>query len=408
MVRQYIGARYVPKFDGEWDNAKIYEPLTIVSFNNSSYTSKKEVPAGVLPTDTEYWAVSGTMSGQILDLQQRMATIESDLSPIENDVDFLKNKTSDLINRKFILVGDSYAMTLPAYTPWTNIFASYTGADCTILANSGGGFVASGDYGTFENHLVNTPIIDDVTDIIVCGGANDNTAHNAGATSSAVQLAIKHFIDTARNLYPEANIYIGFIGNSTTPTYFTPLKVASEAYKKACLEKGCHFIDGYTAVISDDLMHDYLHPTTAGMIHIASYVINAVNGDSIEDVHGDRIIITPNPLINCSLGDPSIYTRFDKTNNIITIHINERLQFNFNNQTQSTPQWIKLCDLSPVIDSDVTGDVNVIAQCRQGQSVSELGMSLRILSGSLYIRPVTAVTDLNIFSIQYIKIPIIL
>ena len=33
-VRQYIGARYVPKLDGEWSSEKVYEPLTIVMYNN--------------------------------------------------------------------------------------------------------------------------------------------------------------------------------------------------------------------------------------------------------------------------------------------------------------------------------------------------------------------------------------
>ena len=43
MNRQYIGARYVPKFAEpvEWDSTRSYEALTIVTHNNHSYTSKK-------------------------------------------------------------------------------------------------------------------------------------------------------------------------------------------------------------------------------------------------------------------------------------------------------------------------------------------------------------------------------
>lgn len=65
MVRQYIGARYVPIFDGEYNSEKSYEPLTIVTYNYSSYTSKKRVPAGVLPTNTEYWALTGNYNAQM-------------------------------------------------------------------------------------------------------------------------------------------------------------------------------------------------------------------------------------------------------------------------------------------------------------------------------------------------------
>ena len=69
MTRQYIGARYVPKFDGEWNENKVYEPLTIVEYNNGSYTSKIPVPAGTLPTNKEYWALTGSTNGFIQKLQ---------------------------------------------------------------------------------------------------------------------------------------------------------------------------------------------------------------------------------------------------------------------------------------------------------------------------------------------------
>lgn len=81
MVREYVGARYVPIYDGDWDNTKVYEPLTMVSVANvGTYTSKKYVPAGVDISDTEYWALSGLYSGQIASLENRVDTIENDLT----------------------------------------------------------------------------------------------------------------------------------------------------------------------------------------------------------------------------------------------------------------------------------------------------------------------------------------
>lgn len=40
----YIGNRYVPVFANpvEWDNLREYEPLTIVTYQGTSYTSKRE------------------------------------------------------------------------------------------------------------------------------------------------------------------------------------------------------------------------------------------------------------------------------------------------------------------------------------------------------------------------------
>ena len=85
-VRQYIGARYVPKFyensdnTSEWRNGVIYEPLTIVTWNGNSYTSKKPVPANVgePSTNTEYWVATGLYNEQIQAILDRINELETD------------------------------------------------------------------------------------------------------------------------------------------------------------------------------------------------------------------------------------------------------------------------------------------------------------------------------------------
>lgn len=66
-VTQYIGSRYVPVFADptQWDNTRVYEPLTIVLYGGDSYTSKQFVPAGIAITNTNYWAVTGNYNAQI-------------------------------------------------------------------------------------------------------------------------------------------------------------------------------------------------------------------------------------------------------------------------------------------------------------------------------------------------------
>lgn len=86
-VTQYIGARYVPKFyensDGtaEWQSGVIYEPLTIVSYNGNSYTSKKLVPAsaGDPSSSTEYWVATGQFNEQINALTNRLNALENNI-----------------------------------------------------------------------------------------------------------------------------------------------------------------------------------------------------------------------------------------------------------------------------------------------------------------------------------------
>ena len=79
-MRQYIGARYVTKIyensqdpsTAEWEANVNYEPLTMVTYNNGSYISKKEVPGSVgnPAANTSYWVQTGFYNGQIADLQQ--------------------------------------------------------------------------------------------------------------------------------------------------------------------------------------------------------------------------------------------------------------------------------------------------------------------------------------------------
>ena len=85
-TRQYIGARYVIKIyensttpnSAEWEANTSYEPITMVTYNNSSYISKKLVPptVGNPAENGEYWVISGYYNGQIGSLQARVTEIE--------------------------------------------------------------------------------------------------------------------------------------------------------------------------------------------------------------------------------------------------------------------------------------------------------------------------------------------
>lgn len=65
--RQYVGARYVPKFANpiEWNQNAAYEALTIVTYLGSSYTSKIPVPAGTDILNKQYWVLTGNYNAQV-------------------------------------------------------------------------------------------------------------------------------------------------------------------------------------------------------------------------------------------------------------------------------------------------------------------------------------------------------
>lgn len=74
-ARQYKGMRYVPIFDGEWDNTKNYDPLVVVSHLGNSYTSKTFIPAGIDISNETYWALTGNYNAQVEAYRQEVANL---------------------------------------------------------------------------------------------------------------------------------------------------------------------------------------------------------------------------------------------------------------------------------------------------------------------------------------------
>lgn len=86
-TRQYIGARYTPKFSGTYNNTQAYEALEVVdNGSGTTYIARKPVPPNTPLTNTEYWLVYGSSSGAILDLQSRVGEIEEDLPVIKSSI----------------------------------------------------------------------------------------------------------------------------------------------------------------------------------------------------------------------------------------------------------------------------------------------------------------------------------
>lgn len=95
-TRQYIGARYVPKFfsgeggSTEWINTVQYEPLTIVTYLGNSYTSKKPVPVGIDISNTEYWASTGLWNSQVEQYREEVEAYKETVDDLSDEVDLLK------------------------------------------------------------------------------------------------------------------------------------------------------------------------------------------------------------------------------------------------------------------------------------------------------------------------------
>ena len=83
MKNKYVGHRYVPKIDGEWDKSKTYESLTVVLYNGASYTSRQNVPVGVEITNEEFWVLTGNYNVQVeqyrQDVNEQLALNEKEM-----------------------------------------------------------------------------------------------------------------------------------------------------------------------------------------------------------------------------------------------------------------------------------------------------------------------------------------
>lgn len=84
---QYIGARYVPLFSEpiEWDKTKQYEPLTIVTANGNSYTSRQFVPTGIEITNTAFWALTGNFNAQIEQYRKEVTAYDGRITAAQAD-----------------------------------------------------------------------------------------------------------------------------------------------------------------------------------------------------------------------------------------------------------------------------------------------------------------------------------
>ena len=79
----YIGARYVPIIGGMWNQQTEYEPLTIVMYQGSSYTSKTFVPKGTQIDNTTYWVRTANYDEQVEFYRTEVIQFKKDIDTSE-------------------------------------------------------------------------------------------------------------------------------------------------------------------------------------------------------------------------------------------------------------------------------------------------------------------------------------
>lgn len=171
MVREYIGARYVPKFVGTYDPTQAYEALCVVDNGmGTSYITKIPTPAGTPLTDTDFYAVYGASSGAIINLQNQIGDL-NDLNTTDKD------SLVDAINE---VDGDIQTLTKKEFNTVADMVANVTD-DGFVKVN---GYYNYGDGGSAYYEIKNTGIADGIT-VLEC--ASEKFAHLVIADKMSVK-----------------------------------------------------------------------------------------------------------------------------------------------------------------------------------------------------------------------------
>lgn len=199
--------------------------------------------------------------------------IESGTYDIKDAV--ARDLISNINNKKILFIGDSYLELSNGTTGVIDKFKEISGITNVIYnVYSGTGFVYTVDDKNFVTLLNEVTSDNDVTDIIVGGGYNDQYV----ADKSDILTAISNFCTLAKTKFPNAKVYIGCIGFTMESTKRYAIYEVYEKYTK-CNRYGATYLNGVECVMHDTTLFnggsDLTHPNENGRNELASAIYQA-------------------------------------------------------------------------------------------------------------------------------------
>lgn len=325
----YTGARYVPLIMGAWSETVAYEPLSVVTYQGNSYTSRTFVPAGVAPTNETYWAATGNYNAQVEQYRQEVQNLSDIVDTNTDDISIAQQKINALeahnntINNQYVLIGDSY---LTVAGNWGTPFKENPLIDennVVISGEGGSGFCSVGGAGNKFYNLLNALNSNTaVTHVVVCGGANDRSFSYSDITS-----AIREFCALSRTKFPNARIYCGVCGNnSKDATYRNSMINIAFAYSKITDYGGVYMPGLQGCLVSDSDFstvpsENFAHPSPKGGAAIAGEIINYIfcgcgrvyNADPVTITNLNNITTTVNLVKTVNNGITTLNSKINVT-----------------------------------------------------------------------------------------------
>lgn len=386
--RQYIGARYVPKYfenpDGSnaWIPGIEYEALTIVKYAGATFISKIPVPStiGSPNENTKYWIISNSggvpqnILEQINQNTDNIATLESEVNAIDTKIDNLVS----ISKRRWVVLFDSFGtitsdqsnLTIPQVIK-NNIGAS--DKDFYIIAKGGAGFNYTNENSftkLLQEAIPNIEQPESITDLLIFGGAND-----AGSEESQVYQGMTEFVTLAKTTFNNAKIGCGVFSRGCSYEQVN-LAINTKKYYHRITE-----LSGFYMTNCEYIMHqislydtDLLHPKPSKILQLGNELTQWVLNYT-----GDVIKLIPLPLtVTLPTGTTMIKNELYmyQNNNQVGLYTNEiygmGAQIKWNNQ-QTGKNAIVTCTIP---DSFIYGNVQNI------QNV-EIPANIYIMNGNV-------------------------
>lgn len=316
-MRQYIGARYVPKFMGTYDATQDYEALCVVdNGQGTSYISKIPTPAGTPLTNGTYWAIYGASGGAVINLQNQIDVINDDITDTNYKVSNIK-KGGDII-----LLSASYGET-PSLSDNCLVYLEtllahvcdhiYTKAHSGYAFNDGTMLLLLQEL---ENDVENP---ENVLNIIVIGYGNDATA-----TEASVLSGMQSFSAYCHTQYPNAKLSLAPVSIEGSSAGAIARLNCYKQMQSHEIEHEISMMTGLFKILATNYPKyagaDIWHPSTEGAKLIARGVFNyLVNGSfNTYEMYNDA------PASNKTMG-PDIGTPSGFFQDIVEID-NEKIQ----------------------------------------------------------------------------------
>ena len=295
-MRQYIGARYVPKFMGTYDPTQAYEALCVVDNGmGTSYISKIPTPANTPLTDTAHWSIYGASSGAIINLQNQIDNIDQvEIPGINSSIQALTNNQCRYALKRFdkmnvLCIGDSFGsgQVGVGYGSWvTELSGLATFANLHNYCVNSSGY-CSGQGNPFKT-VAMTAAADltasDIDLIIIQGGLNDISSGLSDGTTGASD--IDDTFTYIKNTFGNAEVLVVPVTWSHT---FNGREVFSVGYN-LWAEKITEYAvqHGFRVAArpwlwnighTDYVGSDNFHPNVLGAKNIAGHILAAILGN---------------------------------------------------------------------------------------------------------------------------------